>query len=166
MVVDNYSCHIDITSLGTTNSRGVTQKLKTVFAQHRMLKCLVSDSGTQFSSLQNVDSFLRNMGFSTQQIILMFSKQMENYYKSTLNRNEDLLMTFLVYYSTTSGNGLSPVKLLIGCKLSTTVPRALYQPKLPNQIRLREKEGEIRRRQQNNFDDCQKSKTPRITSTQ
>ena len=46
--------------------------------------------------------------------------------KSTMNKNYDPLMGLLVYHSSASENGLSPVKLLIGCKLITTVPRVLY----------------------------------------
>ena len=48
----------------------------------------------------------------------------------------------------------------MGCKLRTTVPviSKVLQPNPPNQNTLREKEREIRRRQQSNFNHCHKAK--------
>ena len=69
-------------------------------------------------------------------------------------------MALLVHRSTPLENGYSPAELLMGRKLRTTVPvipKAL-QPKLPNQKTLREKEREIRRRQQSNFNRRHKAK--------
>ena len=62
-------------------------------------------------------------------------------------------MALLVHCSTPLENGYSPARLLMGRKLRMTVPvipKAL-KPKLPNHNALRAKEGEIRKRQQNNF---------------
>ena len=69
-------------------------------------------------------------------------------------------MALLVHHSTPFENGYSPAEFLIERKLRTTVPvipRTL-QPKLPNYNNLREKEGEIRERQQNNFNRRHKAK--------
>ena len=39
-IVDYYSCYIEILSLRTTTSKGVIQKMKTIFAWHGIPECL------------------------------------------------------------------------------------------------------------------------------
>ena len=69
-------------------------------------------------------------------------------------------MALFIHCSTPLENGYSPAEILMGCKLRATnpvIPISL-QPKLPNQNALQKKEGEIRKRQQSNFNRRHKAK--------
>ena len=165
LVVDYYSRYIEIASLRTTNSRGVIQKLKTVFARHGIPECLVSDNGPQFAS-QEFQQFSEEYGFEHTTSSPNFpqangeAERAVRTVKTLLDKNDDPLMALLVHRSTPLENGYSPAELLMGCKLRTTVPvipKAL-QPKLPNHNALRKKEGEIRKRQQHNLNRRHKAK--------
>ena len=74
-------------------------------------------------------------------------------------------MALLVHDSTPLENGYSIAEVLMGWKLRTTVPviPKTLQPKLPNH---NNKEGEIRERQQNDFNCHHKAKAlePRPTT--
>ena len=162
LVVDYCSRYTEIASLRTTNSNGVIQKLKTVFARHGIPECLVSDNGPQFTS-QQFQKFSEEYGFEHTTSSPNFpqangeAERAVRTVKTLLSKNKDPLMALLVHRSTPLENGYSPAELL---KLRTTVPvipRTL-QPKLPNYNNLREKEGEIRERQQNNFNRRHKAK--------
>ena len=164
-MVDYYSRYIEIASLRTTNSRGVIQKLKTVFARHGIPECLVSDNGPQFAS-QEFQQFSEEYGFEHTTSSPNFpqangeAERAVRTVKTLLDKNDDPLMALLVHRSTPLENGYSPAELLMGRKLRTTVPvipKAL-QPKLPNHNALRKKEGEIRKRQQNSFNRRHKAK--------
>ena len=63
LVVDYYSCYIEVCSLRSITSASVIHKLKTVFARHGISVNLVSDSGPQFSS-QDFCSFSKDYGFN------------------------------------------------------------------------------------------------------
>ena len=154
LVVDYYSCYIEIASLRTTNSSGVIQKLKTVFARHGISECIVSDNGPQFFSQEFKRFIWRIWLWADKQSKLSTSKwrsweRAVRTVKTLLNKNDDPLMALLVHRSTPLENGYSPPKLLMGHKLRTIVPviPKVLQPKLPNQNTLREKKREIRRMQ-------------------
>ena len=71
-----------------------------------------------------------------------------------MKKNEDPYLGLLAYRSTPLENGYSPMELLIGRKLRTTVPviGCKLVPKLPDRIALRTKEEWIKDRQKRNFD--------------
>ena len=50
LVVDYYSRYIETTLLRDTNSQGVIQQLKSIFACHGIPEQVMSDNGPQFSS--------------------------------------------------------------------------------------------------------------------
>ena len=125
----------------------------------------MSDSGPQFSS-QEFQHFSVEYGFEHVTSSPNFpqangeAEWAVRIIKTLLNKNDDPLMALLILRSTPLENGYSPAELLMGRKLRTTVPvlPKVLQPKLPDQITLREKENEIRRRQQRNFNCRHKAK--------
>ena len=157
-MIDYYSRYIEIASLRNTNSSGVIQKLKTIFARHGIPEYLMSDNGPQFSS-QEFKRFSVEYGFEHATSSPNFpqangeAEWAVRTVKTLLNKNDDPLMALLMYRSTPLENGYSPAELLMGRKLKTKVPvlSKVLQPKLPDQTSLREKENEIRSRQQSNF---------------
>ena len=62
LIVDYYSRYIELASLRSTNSYGVIQKMKTIFARHGILEYIMSDNGPQFSS-QEFHQFSGEYGF-------------------------------------------------------------------------------------------------------
>ena len=52
LVCELYHTYIELASLRSTNSKGVIQKMKTIFVQQDIPEYLVSDNGLQFSSLE------------------------------------------------------------------------------------------------------------------
>ena len=164
LVIDYYSRYIKIASLRTTNSSRVIQKLKAVFARHGIPEYLVSDNGPQFSS-QEFQKFSEEYGFEHTTSSRNFpqvnekAKQAVRTVKILVNKNDDPLMALLIHRSTLLENGYSPAEPLMGCKLRTTVPvnPKSLQPNYPIKI-LYKKEGEIRRRQQSNFNCRHKAK--------
>ena len=165
LVIDYYSRYIEIASLRSTNASGVIQKLKGIFARHGIPEYLMSDNGPQFSS-QEFQCFSVEYGFEHVTSSPNFpqangeAERAVRTVKTLLNKNDDPLMALLIHRSTPLENGYSPAELLMGRKLRTTVPvlPKVLQPKLPDQIALREKENEIRRRQQSNFNHRHKAK--------
>ena len=119
LVVDYYSRYIEIASLRTTNSRGVIQKLKTVFARHGIPECLVSDNGPQFAS-QEFQQFSEEYGFEHTTSSPNFpqangeAERAVRTVKTLLDKNDYPLMALLVHRSTPLENGYSPCRASYG----------------------------------------------------
>ena len=62
LLVDYYSRYIEISSLTSTTSKAVIQRMKTIFGRHGIPECLVSDNGPQFSS-QEFHQFSKEYNF-------------------------------------------------------------------------------------------------------
>jgi len=74
-------------------------------------------------------------------------------------QNVNMYMAMLSYRSTPLENGLSPVELLMGRRLRTTIPALPQQlnPKLPNNSQLCLKETLQREKQRENYNKCHRT---------
>ena len=105
LVIDYYSCYIEIASLRSTNSSGVIQKLKTIFARHGIPEYLMSNNVLQFSS-QEFHHFSVEYGFehvTSSPNFLQANGEAEwavRTVKTLLNKKDDPLMAFLIHCST------------------------------------------------------------------
>ena len=167
LLIDYYSRYIEISSLSSTTSKAVIQRMKGIFGRHGIPECLISDNGPQFSS-REFQQFSKEYKFE-------HITSSPNYpqangeaergvqtVKALLNKSDDPYLALLAYRSTPLANGYSPAELLMGRKLRTTVPiiSSNLQPRLPDSQALRQKEGEMRRqRQKKTFDSCHKTQS-------
>ena len=166
LLIDYYSRYIEISSLSSTMSKAVIQRMKGIFGRHGIPECLMSDNGPQFSS-HEFQQFSKEYKFE-------HITSSPNYpqangeaergvqtVKALLNKNDDPHLALLAYRSTPLANGYSPAELLMGRKLRTTVPiiSSNLQPRLPDSQALRQKEGEMRQRQKKTFDSRHKAQS-------
>ena len=56
IIIDDFSCFIEIAKLTNTSSTAVITHMKSIFARHGIPYCVMSDNGPQFSLLKNMDS--------------------------------------------------------------------------------------------------------------
>ena len=154
LLVDYYSRYIEISSLSSTTSKAVIQRMKIIFGRHGIPECLMSDNGPQFSS-HKFQQFSKEYKFDHKTSSPNYpqangeAERAVQTVKTLLNKNDDPHLALLAYRSTPLANGYSPAELLMGRKLRTTIPiiSANLHPKLPDSSELKHKEGEMRQRQ-------------------
>ena len=147
--------------LSTTTSDDIITHQKSIFARHGIPQALMSDNGPQYATAA-FDHFAHKYGFTHIMSSPMYPQsngaveRAVKIVKDLLNKNEDPYLALLAYPSTLLENGYGPAELLMGCKLRTTVPIVSKQllPRLPKFSELREKEKQLRQRQQTNFNRC------------
>ena len=164
LVVDYYSRYIEVAKLSSTTSTEVIKHLKSFFSQHGLPQTVVSDNGPQYSS-GVFKTFAKQYGFTHNTSSPQFpqangaAERAVRTIKELLNKNDDPYLAILAYRSTPLENGYSPAELLMGRKLRTTIPATLHimKPQLPNTSQLQTKERDIKKRQQQNFNQRHKA---------
>ncbi|KAM7281966.1 uncharacterized protein ISCGN_002124 [Ixodes scapularis] len=162
VVVDYYSRYPEIARLESLTAACVIMHCKSIFARHGIPEVVVSDNGPQFSGTTGsaFTKFSQTYGFKhiTSSPRYAQSNGMAEaavkIIKRSLSKTEDPYETLMIYRSTPLPNGYSPIELLMGRRIRTTVPIAtqLLEPKLPDQKELRHYEQENRNRQKQYFD--------------
>lgn len=159
LVVDYHSRFIEVALLNNLRSSEVVMRMKSMFARHGVPEVLVSDNGTQYAS-EDFSSFAKTYGFTH---ITSSPKHPQGNgaaeravqtVKNILKKGGDPYLGLMAYRSAPLENGYSPVELLMGRKIRTTVPclPAVLSPKNPDLQQVKVKESLSRIQSKENFD--------------
>ena len=165
LVVDYYSRFIETAKLTTATSFDVITHLKSNFARYGIPDTVVSDNGPQYSAA-DFSNFAMQYGFTHVTSSPKYpqangeAERAVQTVKNLLKKSDDPYLAMLAYRSTPLENGYSPAELLMGRRLRTMIPTIAKQlaPKLPKGSKLQGKEGRMRQRQKNNFDQHHRAK--------
>ena len=154
VVTDYYSRYVEMAKLSTTTANDVITHLKSIFACYGIPQTVMSDNGPQYAAAA-FDQFAHQYGFTHVTSSPKYPQsngaveRAVKTVKDLLDKNEDPYLALLAYRSTPLENGYSPVELLMGRKLRTTIPIVTKQllPRLPKSLELKEKEKQPRERQ-------------------
>ena len=135
LVVDYFSCYLEVIRLTSTTSSSVITGFKSVFSRHGIQEVLQTDNGPQFSS-EEMSSFATAYEFQHRLSSPHFpqsngqAERAVQTVKRLLKKSpSDPYQALLVYRSTPlHWCGYSPAQLLMGRQLRTTLP--LQQQKL------------------------------------
>lgn len=131
VVMDYYSKYIELVSLNDISSKGVINKLKSMFARHGIPQILVTDPGTQFTSHEFqifVNSYEFNHVLSSPKHsqsngqIESGVKIAKGILKKCEHSNTDPYIGLLNYRNTPKGNLPSPAQLLFSRNLNSLLP--------------------------------------------
>ena len=164
LVVDYYSRYTELAKLSSTTSSEVIKHLKSFFSRHGVPQTVISDNGPQYSAAI-FKEFANLYGFTHTTSSPQFpqangaAERAVRTIKDLLNKSDDPYLAILTYRSTPLEHGYSPAELLMGRKLRTTLPTTLQvmKPQLPKVSRLQTKDKQIKKRQQQNFDQRHKA---------
>ena len=139
--------------------------LKSNFARYGIPDTVVSDNGPQYSAA-DFSNFAMHYGFTHVTSSPKYpqangeAERAVRTEKNLLKKSDDPYLAMLAYRSTPLENGYSPAELLMGRRLRTMIPTIAKQlaPKLPKGSKLQGKEGRMRQRQKNNFDQHHRAK--------
>ena len=159
LLVDYYSRYIEVSLLAALSSGEVIEHMKSHFARHGIPELLNSDNGPQYAS----EEFRKFVGVYSFQHVTSSPRYPQSNgaaeravqtIKSSMKKEDDPYLGLLAYRSSPLGNRVSPGELLMGRKLRSTVPAHpnVLQPKLPNSVQIRQKEGELKASSKFNFD--------------
>ena len=157
LVVDYYSCFIEIAKLSRTTSHGVIDHLKSIFARHSIPQVVVSDNGPQYASSLFKD-FANQYGFHHNISSPRYpqgngeAERAVRTVKRLLLKSKDPYLDLLSYSSTPLKIGYSPAELLIGRNLRSNLPTTQQlKPHTPNQ-KVRFKDLKIKESQKRYYD--------------
>ena len=160
LVVDYFSCYIDIQKLSSINSKSVILALKAIFSRHGVLVTLVSDNGPQYAS-REMQEFAESYGFKLTTSSPHFpqsngmAERSVKTVKSLLDKASDLYMTVLSYRATPlPWCNLSQAKLLMGRRQKTDIPqpKTAFIPEWSHLRGFREKDKEWKEKQKSAYD--------------
>ena len=160
LVVDYFSCFVEIQKLSSINSRSVILALKAIFSRHGAPATLVSDNGPQYAS-REMQEFAESYGFKHVTSSPHFpqsngmAERSIKMMKSLLEKSSDPYMAILSNRATPlPWCDLNPAKLLMGRHLETDIPqpRKAFTPEWPHLFGFWEKDKEWIERQKYNYD--------------
>ncbi|KAI4878431.1 hypothetical protein NFI96_003729 [Prochilodus magdalenae] len=150
LVVDYYSCYVEVVNLSLTKSTDITVHLKSVSARHGIPEIVISDNSPQYSSstfadferygFKHVNSSPRHPCSNGE------AERAVQPVKNLLKTASDPYHALLAYRATPLQNGYSPAHLLMGRQLHTmvsTLPSVL-NPSLPDGTTVSSREREKR----------------------
>ena len=126
--------------------------MKSHFPRHGILELLTSDNGPQYASeefrklpVTSSPRYQQSNGAAERAVQMI---------KSITKKEDDPYLWLLAYRSSPLGNRVSPVELLMGRKLRSTVPAHpnVSQPKLENSVQIRQKDLESKALSKFNID--------------
>ena len=127
VVIDCFSCYIEVAKLSSTTSPDVSVHLQSMFARHGIPEQFISDNGLQFSST-SFAKFPEDYGFThilTSPRYLQANGEVERAVqtvKNLLKKTSDPHKALMAYRATPLETGLSLAELLMGRKLPTRPP--------------------------------------------
>ena len=135
IVIDAYSKWLEVIPVSAANSSVTIEHLRNMFATHGLPKSLVTDNGTQFTSME-FESFVKKNGIRhirsspyhpssnglAERAVQSFKGGMKKY--SSTESIETRLSRFLFWYRLTSHSttGVAPAQLLLG-----RIPRSQFR---------------------------------------
>ena len=160
LVVDYFSCYVEILKLSSTTSTSIIVALKTIFSRHGIPETLVTDNGPQYSSeefccfsvsydFRHVSSspyYPRGNGESERAVRTV---------KNFLKDSKDPHIALLTYRATPlPWCGISPAELLMGRKLRTNVPESEmnFMPQWPDLQKFRNNDEQYKKKQKRHYD--------------
>ena len=124
-----YLLVIEVQSLASTTSASIIQSLKSIFARHGLPTTVMSDNGPQYSS-KEFSSFAKEYQFEhvTSSPHYPQANRLAEHavrtIKGLLQKSTDPYLALLTYRSTPlPWCGLSPVQLLMGRNICSTIPQ-------------------------------------------
>ena len=137
LMIDYYSCSIDLCALKRLDTKGTTEAMSSIFAVHGIPDIVVSDNGPQYASKE----FKAFTHITSSPLYPQSNGKAERAVrtvKNILKKNSDPYFGLMAYRSTPLQNGASPCQLLMGREIRTTLPR-ISAGSVPANIRKREK---------------------------
>ena len=158
LVDDYFSRFIEIAKLPTMTAAEVINHTKSIFARHGIPEVVISNNGPQYVSAAYAQ-FAHDYGFSHFTSSPLYpqgngeAERAVKTIKELLKKGGDPYMALLAHRSTPLQCGYSPSELLMCRKLRTSVPttRSCLIPVVPDNDKLREKDGRQKRQQQQSF---------------
>lgn len=150
LVIDYFSCWIEIAKPQQTTSNCVIGHMQSIFARRRIPEVVVSDNGCQYSSYL-FSQFARDYSFQHVTSIphyLQANEEAERAVKtvkSMLRKATDSYLALLAYRSTPTAVGYTPPELLMNRKLRSTVPIP-RDPIVPDYATVAEKDCNVKQR--------------------
>ena len=159
LVIDYYSCYIEVAKLYLTTSDSVIEQLKEIFARHGIPQTIVLDNGPQYSSSQF-------RGFSTKYKFKHVTNSPRypqgngeaergvQIVKNLWKRSDDPHLALLSYNSTPIKLGYSPAQLLMSRNIRSTIPVAAdnIKPQVPKLLEVKKRDEKLKREQKKYFD--------------
>ena len=149
IVIDAYSKWLEVIPVSAANSSVTIEHLRNMFATHGLPKSLMTDNGTQFTSME-FESFVKKNGIRhirsspyhpssnglAERAVQSFTEGIKKY--SSTESIETRLSRFLFWYRLTSHSttGVAPAQLLLG-----RIPRSqldLLKPELSDKVRVKQ----------------------------
>ena len=140
LVVDYFFRYPEISKLSTTTSQGIINALRPIFARHGVPEILRNDNGPQYVS-QEMSEFSKAYGFKQVTSSPHYPKSnglaertVQTMTKAMLEKSKDPHLALLSQCATAlQWCGLSPVELLMGRWIRTTLPQVTqhFIPKWP-----------------------------------
>ena len=159
IVVDYYSCYIEMAKSNSTTSRSIINHLKSIFSGHDIPETVVSDNRPQYSC-EEFSLVTTSYGFTH---VTSSPKHTSDNgeaeravetVKNLLRGSEDPYNVLLNYRATPLANGLSPAEILMSQILETKLsmkPTTLVS-KVPDDSEIRNKEESAKIKMKLNFD--------------
>ena len=156
---DYYSRYIDIAHLPRLTALAVISKMKNCFAHHGIPETVVSDNGTQFTSVE-FQQFAASWNFhhiTSSPHFPQSNGQAESGVKTAkaIITQKDPFMALLSYRATLIPSlGFSPAELALGRKLRTTLPTLpkMLAPRTVNPATVRARNCAAKERQKRYYD--------------
>ena len=110
LVIDYYSCYIEIARLSTATSSDIITHMKSIFAHHGVPESLISDNGPQYAA-EVFTSFAKEYGFRHLTSSPRYpqgngaTERAVRTIKNLLEKSEDLCIVLMPYHSTPLENG-------------------------------------------------------------
>lgn len=155
VVVDYFSCYIEVANLTSSTSAFVMKKLKAIFSRHGVAEVLVIDGGPQFVSaefarkydFQHVTSSPRYPQGNSE------AERAVRTVKSLPSKGEVPHKALMAYRATPLAQGASLAQLLMGRNIRTPLPvsQENKEPRWPDLHAFREKDQEMKEKQASCF---------------
>lgn len=160
MVVDYFSRYPELALLSSTSSSAVIVQMKSVFARHGIPEMVVTDNGPQFVSAEFA-AFAASYGFYHVTSSPRYpqsngaAERTVQTVKRLLEKSVDPYLALLAYRDSPGPWGTSPAQLLMGRRLSSTLPvhpKKLVPSKALGFRSLQHKDGAVRNKQRLDYD--------------
>ena len=158
MVVDYYSCYIELVELRYETTEDIICMLKSIFARHGIPMIVFSDNGPCYKSAQFA-SFAMSYGFQHHTSSPKYAQsngmaeRTVQTAKSLLKKATDPYLALLSYRSTPLNYGYSPAQILMCRQIRSTVPvtKASLRPQIPDAYKLQQLDHNCKDRQASYF---------------
>ena len=170
IVIDYFSCFIEIAKFTNTSSTAVITHMKSTFARHGIPSCVMSDNGPQFSAA-TFSSFTKEYGFihytssprypQANGEVEREVKTIKTWLKKAEENSEDPYLALFAYHNTPLTCGYSPAQLTMCCTLRSTLPSTNEQlkPKLPDMTDFQQREEKMKLKMKCDFDTRHRAQT-------